>query len=339
MGYNDASDFSGVYYGNRGWSNPHLIGYMESHDEQWIMFRNLNFGNDLNDNHDITELDVALNRQKLTGSFFFTIPGPKMIWQFGELGYGGGPGECLKPGDGSDGSCLGTDPGRTDEKPVRWEYFDEENRYRLYRTWSELLRLRHSSPVFSSAETEFEASLGSGIKWIRLQHEDMDAVIVGNFSVLFRDATVDFTQQGEWHDFVTGNTLDVGNVRQTFNMAPGEVRIYTSDFVEPAEENVFFQVGESDFGQLIRELNIESNYPNPFNPSTQIEYEVPEAGSVVLEVYDVLGRRVSTLVENNEHPRGVFTVEFDAAGLSSGVYIARLKQGGQVVSEKMTLIK
>ena len=339
MGYNDASDFSGVYYGNRGWSNPHLIGYMESHDEQWIMFRNLNFGNDLNENHDITELDVALNRQKLTGSFFFTIPGPKMIWQFGELGYGGGPGECLKPGDGSDGSCLSTDVGRTDPKPIRWDYYSEENRLRLYKTWSELLRLRHSSPVFSSAETQFEASLGSGIKWIRLQHEDMDAVIVGNFSVLFRDATVDFTQQGEWHEFVTGNTLDVGNVRQTFNMAPGEVRIYTSNFVEPAEENVFFQVGESDFGQLIRELNIESNFPNPFNPSTQIEYEVPEAGSVVLEVYDVLGRRVTTLVKSNEHPRGVFTVEFDAAGLSSGVYIARLKQGGQVVSEKMTLIK
>ena len=339
MGYSDNSDFSGVYYGNRGWSNPHLIGYMESHDEQWIMFRNLNFGNDLNENHDITELDVALNRQKLTGSFFFTIPGPKMIWQFGELGYGGGPGECLKPGDGSDGSCLSTDVGRTDPKPIRWDYYSEENRLRLYKTWSELLRLRHSSPVFSSTETQFEASLGSGIKWIRLQHEDMDAVIVGNFSVLFRDATVDFTQQGEWHEFVTGNTLDVGNVRQTFNMAPGEVRIYTSNFVEPAEENVFFQVGESDFGQLIRELNIESNFPNPFNPSTQIEYEVPEAGSVVLEVYDVLGRRVTTLVKSNEHPRGVFTVEFDAAGLSSGVYIARLKQGGQVVSEKMTLIK
>ncbi|MGM0744832.1 MAG: alpha-amylase family glycosyl hydrolase, partial [Bacteroidota bacterium] len=340
MGYSDGSDFSGVYYRNRGWSNSHLIGYMESHDEQWIMFRNLNFGNDLNDNHNITELDVALNRQKLTGSFFFTIPGPKMIWQFGELGYGGGPGECLKPGDpNSDGDCLTSDPGRTDEKPIRWEYYEDESRYRLYRTWSELLRLRKSSPVFSSVETEFESSLGGGIKWIRLQHEDMDAVIVGNFSVLFRDATVDFTQQGEWHEFVTGNSLDVGNVRQTFNLAPGEVRIYTSEFVEPAEENVFFQVGENDFGQLIRELNIDSNYPNPFNPSTQIKYEVPEAGSVVLEVYDVLGRKVRTLVENNEHPRGAFTVEFDAAGLSSGVYIARLKQGGQVVSEKMTLIK
>ncbi|WP_069131294.1 alpha-amylase family glycosyl hydrolase [Rhodohalobacter halophilus] len=339
MGFTEESDFSRVFYQNRGWNNPYLIGYMESHDEQWMMFRNLNFGNDLNDNHNVTDLDVALNRQKLAGSFFFTIPGPKMLWQFGELGYGGGPGECLKPGDGSDGACMGSDPGRTDVKPVRWSYYNEENRFRLYRTWSELLRLRHSSPVFSSAETEFEASLGSGIKWIRLQHEDMDAVIVGNFSVLFRDATVDFTQQGEWHEFVTGNSLDVGNVRQTFNLAPGEVRIYTSDFVEPAEENVFFQVGENDFGQLIRELSIDSNYPNPFNPSTQIKYEVPEAGSVTLEVYDVLGRRVTTLVQEDNHPRGVFTEEFDASGLSSGVYIARLKQGGQVVSEKMTLIK
>jgi len=340
MGFTEDSNFSGIHFRNRGWNNPYLIGYMESHDEQWIMFRNLNFGNDINDNHDITDLDVALNRQKLTGAFFFTIPGPKMVWQFGELGYGGGPDECLKPGGfGDDGACLASDPGRTDEKPVRWDYYEDENRYRLYRTWSELLRLRHSSPVFSSGNTEFEASLGDGIKWIRLQHEDMDAVIVGNFSVLFRDATVDFTQQGEWHEFVTGNSLDVGNVRQSFNMAPGEVRIYTSNFVEPAEENVFFQVGESDFGQLIRELSIDSNYPNPFNPTTRITYEVPEAGAVVLDVYDVLGRRVATLVNDNEHPRGSFTVDFDAAELSSGVYIARLKQGGQVVSEKMTLIK
>jgi len=339
MGYSENSDFSGVYFGNRDWNDPHLIGYMESHDEQWMMFRNLNFGNDLNENHNITELDVALNRQKLAGSFFFTIPGPKMLWQFGELGYGGGEGECLKPGDGSDGDCLSSDPGRTDQKPIRWNYFEEENRYRLYRTWSELIRLRNSSPVFTSADTEFESSLGGGIKWMRLQHEDMDAVIVGNFSVLFRDATVDFTQQGEWHEFVTGDALDVGNVRQTFNLAPGEVRIYTSEFVEPAEEDVFYQVGENNFGQQIRELNIDSNYPNPFNPSTQIQYEVPEVGSVVLDVYDVLGRRVTTLVQEDEHPRGVFTVEFDAEGLSSGVYIARLKQGDQVVSEKMTLIK
>ena len=339
MGYTEDSNFSGIYHGNRGWNNPYLIGYMESHDEQWIMFRNRNYGNDINENHNITELDVALNRQKLTGAFFFTIPGPKMVWQFGELGYGGGPDECLKPGDGSDGACMASDPGRTDVKPVRWDYYEEENRYRLYRTWSELLRLRHSSPVFSSGDTEFESSLADGIKWIRLQHEDMDAVIIGNFSVLFRDATVDFTQQGEWHEFVSGNRLNVGNVRQSFNMAPGEIRIYTSEFVEPAEENVFYQVGESDFGQLIRELSIESNYPNPFNPTTRLTYEVPEAGAVVLDVYDVLGRRVATLVNDNEHPRGSFTVDFDAAELSSGVYIARLKQGGQVVSEKMTLIK
>jgi len=339
MGYSENSDFSGVYFRNRDWDDPHLIGYMESHDEQWMMFRNLNFGNDLNENHNITDLDVALNRQKLAGSFFFTVPGPKMIWQFGELGYGSGEGECLKPGDGSNGDCLSSDPGRTDQKPIRWNYLEEENRYRLYRTWSELIRLRNSSPVFTSADTDFESSLGGGIKWMRLQHEDMDAVIVGNFSVLFRDATVDFTQQGEWHEFVTGDALEVGNVRQSFNLAPGEVRIYTSEFVEPAEEDVFYQVGENNFGQQIRELNIDSNYPNPFNPSTQIQYEVPEVGSVVLDVYDVLGRRVTTLVQEDEHPRGVFTVEFDAEGLSSGVYIARLKQGDQVVSEKMTLIK
>lgn len=340
MGHIEGSDFSSIYHGVRGWNDPNLVGYMESHDEQWMMFRNLNFGNDLNENHDITTTNVALNRQKLAGSFFFTIPGPKMIWQFGELGYGGGPSECLKPGGfNDDGACMASDPGRTDPKPVRWDYFHDEARYKLYRTWSELLRLRRSSPVFTSRDTQFESSLDGGIKWIRMQHEDMDAVIIGNFNILFRNGTVDFTQQGEWTEFVTGSALDVGNVRQTFHLAPGEVRIYTSEFVEPAEEGVFFQVGENDFGQLIRQINIDSNYPNPFNPATQITYEIPEAGAVVLDVYDVAGRRVAILVDENDHPRGSFTVEFSAEGLSSGVYIARLKSGGKTVSEKMTLIK
>ncbi len=340
MGFTENSNFRSIHFDERGFNDPHLIGYMESHDEQWMMFRNLNFGRDLNENHDITELDVALNRQKQAGAFFFTIPGPKMIWQFGELGYGGGPDECLKPGSpGDDGDCLASDPGRTDVKPVRWDYYEDEARYRLYRSWSELIRLRNSSPVFTSAETVFEASLSQSVKWIRLTHEDMDAVIIGNFDIVFRDGSVDFPGSGEWHEFITGETLNAENVRQSFNLAPGEVRIYTSEYVEPAEENVFFQVGQGDFGRLIRSINIEPNYPNPFNPATNLTYEVPEAGHVVLDVYDILGRRVATLVDDPDHERGAFTVEFNAKGLSSGVYIARLKQGGNTVSEKMTLIK
>ncbi|WP_158278662.1 alpha-amylase family glycosyl hydrolase [Rhodohalobacter mucosus] len=342
MGYNEGikSNMSGIYFGNRNFQNPHLVGYMESHDEQWLMHKAAEFGNDTNQDHNVKDLDTALQRMKLAGAFFFTIPGPKMLWQFGELGYGWAPGECLKPGGSGDGDCRATDPGRTDPKPIRWEYYDEENRNRLYRSWGELTRLRRSSPVFSSADTDFSSSLSGDTKWIRLSHSDMDALVIGNFGVTFNQLTVDFSAAGTWNDFVTGESIEVDNtLEQTFTLSPGEFRIFTSREIEPAESNVFFKPGESQFATLPNDFIIEPNFPNPFNPGTTIRYVVPEESPVRIDVYDILGRRVSTLVNNDLHPRGQFTINFDGSDLSSGVYITRMVGGGGSSVQKMTLIK
>ena len=338
MGYRENSDFSGVHFRERGWSNPHLIGYMESHDEQWLMHRNLKYGNSAGD-YDVTNLNTALNRQKMIGAFFFTIPGPKMIWQFGELGYGGLEDECLKPGDGGNGECASSDPGRTAPKPIRWEYMDDNERYKLYRSWSELLRLRNSSPVFTSPETEFSASLNTLNKSMVLEHEEMDAVIIGNFDVERSEMSVDFSITGEWFEFITGSTLQVDELRQEFSLAPGEVRLYTSNEVEPAEEGIFFSEGESGFGTLPEQFELHPNYPNPFNPVTQLSYDVPEVSDVTLEVFDIMGRKVATIVDESEHPAGSFTVPFRADRLSSGVYIARMVGGSSSSIQKMTFIK
>ena len=340
MGYTQNSNFQGVHFSNRqGWVNQHLIGYMESHDEQWLMYRNLAYGNDDNPDHNVTDLDIALNRQKLTAAFFLTLPGPKMLWQFGELGYGSGPGECLKPGDGSSGECSPSDPGRTAEKPVRWEYYQDEERNRVYKSWSELLRLRHSSPVFTSSETEFESSLSGNVKWIKLRHNEMDVVIIGNFGVNFEESTIDFTTQGDWYEFVTGTLLNVDEMSQRFDLAPGELKLYTSEYTDPAESEIFYRVGESGFVQIPDEFLIKPNYPNPFNPGTNVTYTVPEQAPVRLDVFDILGRRVTTLVNDESHSRGSFTIRFDGSQLSSGVYIVRLVSGSTSRVEKMTLIK
>lgn len=342
MGYNEGSksNMSGIYFGNRNFQNPHLVGYMESHDEQWLMYKAVEFGNDSNTGHDVKELDTALQRMKLAGAFFFTIPGPKMLWQFGELGYGWAPGECLKPGGSGDGDCRAADPGRTDPKPIRWNYYDEENRNRLYRSWGELTRLRRSSPVFSSAETEFSSSLSGDTKWISLSHPDMDALVIGNFGVTFNELTVDYPASGSWQDFVTGEELEVDNsLEQSFSLAPGEFRIFMSRQIEPAESNVFFKPGESEFTTLPNDFILEQNYPNPFNPGTTIRYVVPEESPVRIDVYDVLGRRVSTLVNENLHPSGQFTIDFDGSNLSSGMYITRMVGGGSTSVQKMTLVK
>nr|MBP9212877.1 S8 family peptidase [Bacteroidota bacterium] len=80
------------------------------------------------------------------------------------------------------------------------------------------------------------------------------------------------------------------------------------------------------------------NYPNPFNPSTVISYDVPATGPVTLKVFDLLGREVRTLVQEVQTPRN-YSVRFDADGLSSGVYLYRLQLGDRVLSSRMMLRK
>jgi len=91
-------------------------------------------------------------------------------------------------------------------------------------------------------------------------------------------------------------------------------------------------------GVMPRTFDLEQNYPNPFNPTTAINYAVPEQSEVRIEVYNVIGRRVATLVDREMAP-GNYTVNFDASSLSSGMYFYRLKAGSTLLTKKMTLIK
>ena len=83
---------------------------------------------------------------------------------------------------------------------------------------------------------------------------------------------------------------------------------------------------------------LSQNYPNPFNPTTVIRYSIPQAGNVTLKVFNVLGKEVRTLVNNFQHP-GSYSVNFNAAGLASGLYFYRLSSGNFVSVKKMLLIK
>jgi hypothetical protein len=86
------------------------------------------------------------------------------------------------------------------------------------------------------------------------------------------------------------------------------------------------------------EFSLQQNYPNPFNPSTKVKYEIPERSFVTLKVYDVLGKEVATLV-NDEKPAGVFEFEFNGAGLTSGIYFYKLQVGDFVETRKMVLLR
>jgi subtilase family serine protease len=84
--------------------------------------------------------------------------------------------------------------------------------------------------------------------------------------------------------------------------------------------------------------SLYQNYPNPFNPSTIIQYQIPSNGVVTIKVFDILGREMSTLV-NNYKAAGNYSVTFDASKLASGVYFYRLNSGNYISTKKMLLLK
>jgi hypothetical protein len=86
------------------------------------------------------------------------------------------------------------------------------------------------------------------------------------------------------------------------------------------------------------EFKLYQNYPNPFNPFTTINYQIPKAGFVSLKLYDVLGREITTLV-NEEKPAAKYDIEFKADNLGSGVYFYQLRAGDFVQTKKMLLIR
>lgn len=88
-----------------------------------------------------------------------------------------------------------------------------------------------------------------------------------------------------------------------------------------------------------REVELKQNYPNPFNPSTTIAFGIPETGKITLEVFDILGRKVATLINGESIAAGRYHLQFDAKHLASGMYIYRLQTGKSVITKKLTLIK
>ena len=206
MAYEDGWDFSWTSYQNRGWSMPHLISYMESHDEERMMYRNLNYGNS-SGSYEITEKETALERVKLAATFFFTVPGPKMIWQFEELGY----------------DISIDEPCRVCEKPILWNYYDEPKRHELYDFFSTIIKLRKSYDVFRT--DNYNISAEDAVKEIILNGDTMNIHIIGNFDVESQTKVPSFSPQGTWYEYFTGTEI---NTPESMTLAAGEYRLYTN---------------------------------------------------------------------------------------------------------------
>jgi 1,4-alpha-glucan branching enzyme len=323
MGYNSSnkSDFSWASYKKRGWDNPHLVSYMESHDEERLMFKNLEHGNS-SGNYNVKDFDTAIDRVKLAAAFFFTIPGPKMLWQFGELGY--------------DFSIDYS--GRIGNKPIRWDFYQDKIRRQLYNTFSAIINLKLQNPAFASRD--FKVNFFPPVKKIHLNHHSMNVVIIGNFGVVQNSISPDFQHSGTWYDYFAGDSLNVQDTNKLLYLAPGEFIIYTD--AKLTKPDLTTHIDKRKTGK-VNVFKLENNYPNPFNPQTTFTFEIPNDSVVRVDIFDIQGRKLKTLT-NKFQLAGEHTVSWngmDQNGLpvSSGVYFYQIKAGNFTQSKKMTLLK
>ncbi|MDX1908294.1 MAG: alpha-amylase family glycosyl hydrolase [Bacteroidia bacterium] len=298
------TNFQWVSYKNRGWNFPHVVGYMESHDEERLMFQNLNQGFS-GPGYNVRDLSTALARMELVGAFFFTVPGPKMIWQFGELGY--------------DVSINFN--GRTGEKPIRWNYQSDFFRDKLYRVWSALLQLRAEEPVFRTSS--FSMDVGGLVKRIILTDTSMNAVVCGNFDVAARNGAVNFPATGRWYEYFSGDSLEVPTTNMTLPFAAGEYRIYTDERLTTPD--VSLAAGDPVLPLAIR------LYPNPAVSSVQLDLDLEAAGPARVTVLDMQGRTLETLLDDAHLLPGTYTATWDlligGQRVVPGYYLVRVQAG------------
>jgi hypothetical protein len=100
----------------------------------------------------------------------------------------------------------------------------------------------------------------------------------------------------------------------------------------------FTSIGDGPESGLPQRVSLEANYPNPFNPATEIQFSLPEATDVRLEVFSINGQQVATLA-SERMSAGTHQLRFDAGNLASGVYLYRLQTPTESITRKMTLLK
>ena len=212
LGY--GGDLNWGVWSNRGWNWPNLVTYFESHDEQRFAHDIQAYGAS-NGTYNVQEFATAMDRIALAHAFLICAPGPKMMWQQGELGYDLNLFDC---GNGTFAESC-----KLDEKPSLWEYLEIPERVELVKRISAITQLKTHQPVFSS--WDFNVDLAGEGKRIHLYSPTQNAVIIGNFATTGISIVPGLPYPGTWHDYLTGEVIDVSDLNDAWYLEPGEFRI------------------------------------------------------------------------------------------------------------------
>jgi 1,4-alpha-glucan branching enzyme len=319
MGYVNTSNFQGGIYKQRGWSQPNLVTYQESHDEERLMYKNEQFGN-TSGSYNVKDINTGLKRNEMAASFWATIPGPKMLWQFEELGYDYSINTCT---DGTvNNNC------RLSAKPIRWDYYQNPNRKALYDVYAKLIKLK-LTPSFATTFTTGDVTwdLSPAVKWLKVSSDSLKVMVVGNFDVTAQTSSVTFPAAGTWYSYLTNSTRTATGSAENITLQPGEYYVYTNRDV-----NNLTATPVNSVSNAIKNMAV-TIYPNPVSSNATIEYDLPGSGTVNISVLDLAGRQVGILFSGFK-ARGVQKMPINIQGFSTkalhaGTYMLKLSVNGQ----------
>lgn len=278
MGWQSDSGFEALNSFPRKW-----VGYAESHDEERNFYKVKNFG----DGNLRTDSIARVKRVPLNVAFATLMPGPKMIWQFEEMGYE---------------HSINSFGGRTNEKPSVWDWLSITHRRAAYETCSKVISLKKNFPeAFSQGfyELNIGANDWSAGRRISLKHATLNMVMLGNFQATNSVSTnPNFPYTGIWYNVITGQSTNVTNTNSPITLQPGELALY---------------IDRNPTGiEGIKENNA-SIYPNPVSEILQVRGK--EAESV--EIFSLNGNTlISDVLVNNR---------VAVSSLLPGVYLAKIK--------------
>jgi len=293
MGYHDnsKSELKDALYSVKEWNEPNLVVYMESHDEERLMYKNLQYGNSLG-TYNIKQLPTALDRMELNSVFFIPLPGPKMIWQFGELGYD---------------YSINSNGGRLNEKTIRWDYAEEKNRTDLFRVTSQLNYLKQTYAEFSAPVTQY--NLTSEIKTYQMGSDENYIVAVGNFGLAAMNTTITFPKNGTWYDYFARNNFSVSTLTLNINLQPGEFKLFSS------REMTGPHISTSAQNIEISPSKIKL-FPNP------CDHELCVTSDEIITAFQVINIDGKVILSSNSYKR---EIRINTENMTPGFYIFRVQ--------------
>ncbi|WP_317196350.1 alpha-amylase family glycosyl hydrolase [Candidatus Kaistella beijingensis] len=320
MGFATNSNFNRVKYSAHGFTERRAMSYGESHDEERIMYKNINFGAP-----GANTLAEALQRQKSYGAVFLTVPGPKMIWQFAELGFDKSIFMCTNgtvntDNDATPGDC------KLDPKPSAFglNYDTDAARKSVYDTWAKILEIRLSSQVFNTKTFNVESGnlMPRIFIWNDASTEPLkNVVILANFTTSSQSIVPDFPYTGNWVNLMDNSAVPVASTTAPITIEAGGFRIFGN---APA-------LATSETGNVKNAVSLVITQNPVTNGTANIRYTNAVNGT--LAIYDLSGKLVKSVKTAKSNGDEAVSIN----GLKSGMYLIQLKSDKGVAVTKMVV--